>query len=94
MMDVIAGDRPYRVLIKCPSCKAIEFINVGLVARLDQTRAGAHLGLKVKADTVDHVCGQTTIDDPPDGQPEGQEPLFDEPKTGVGAHWADGGDGE
>ena len=77
MTDFIQADRPYRVLVKCPSCDAIEFIRVGLVARLDQTRAGAHLGLKVKSDTVDHVCGQLELV-PGDGQLEGQTSIDDD----------------
>ncbi len=94
MSDLIMADRPYKVLVKCPSCSEIEFIRVGLVARLDQTRAGAHLGLKVKADTIDHVCGQLKIPDPPGGELKGQEPLFEKPPADEPAHWAEAGGDE
>lgn len=83
--EIILADRPYKVLVKCPSCDQFETLRVGLVARLDQTRAGAHLGLKVKADTVDHVCGQVTID----GELEGQEPLFEKPPADAEPPWTE-----
>lgn len=74
--NYIAADRRYLVAVDCPNCAQVELVPIGLVARLDQTKAGAHLGLKVKADTVDHVCGQVTIDDPPDPGDQVPMPLY------------------
>lgn len=58
MSEVLFADRLYKVMAKCPSCGQLEVIRLGMVSRLDQTSAGAHLGLKVKSDSVDHMCNQ------------------------------------
>lgn len=63
MSGPIAADRPHMVLARCPNCEEAEMIRVALVTRLDKTRAAATLGLKVKVESVPHVCGQVTIDE-------------------------------
>ena len=60
--EYIRADRPYNVLATCPACGEHEVILVGLASRLERTRAGAEIGLKVKAGKVEHECDQTRIE--------------------------------
>lgn len=60
--EYIRADRPYNVLATCPACGEREVILVGIASRLERTRAGAEVGLKVKAGKVEHECDQTRIE--------------------------------
>ena len=60
--EYIRADRPYSVVAKGPACGENEVILVGIASKLERTRAGAEIGLKVKAGKVEHECDQTRID--------------------------------
>lgn len=81
--DYIKADRPYNILATCPACGEHEVILVGIASKLERTRAGAEIGLKVKAGKVEHECDQTRIEivatDVPDGDVvEDELPYGDE----------------
>jgi len=59
--QTIKADAAYYVTTTCPQCGQEESVPLTLLARVDKTREGAKLGLKVAQKALDHQCSQMTL---------------------------------
>ena len=57
----IPGDAEFLVRVTCPQCDVQEVVPLVLLSRIERTRDGGRLGLKVKAGKRDHDCGQLSL---------------------------------
>jgi hypothetical protein len=74
--EALVSDRPYKVVARCPACGQYELVRIAIGTRLERTRSGAVIGLKVKAEKVDHDCGQLQVDGfAPAADAYGTEPM-------------------